>query len=99
MMSNEANERLKYTLNMCHLGHGSCDRHIFISKFISIRIKKDEVQGNEKCHAKIYDDQLNQWKTKIYTQHVPLRQNTEEKVRGTRKGLNFLKAVWDDENE
>ena len=28
------------------------------------------------------------------TQHVPLRQNTEEKVRG--KGL---KAVWDDTNE
>ena len=28
------------------------------------------------------------------TQHVPLRQNVEEKVRG--KGL---KAVWDDENE
>ena len=31
---------------------------------------------------------------KIDTQHVPLRQNTEEKVRG--KGL---KAVWDDANE
>ena len=31
---------------------------------------------------------------KIYTQPVPLRQNTEEKVRG--KGL---KAVWDDANE
>ena len=28
------------------------------------------------------------------TQYVPLRQNTEEKVRG--KGL---KVVWDDENE
>ena len=31
---------------------------------------------------------------KIDTQHVPLSQNTEEKVQG--KGL---KAVWDDANE
>ena len=31
---------------------------------------------------------------KIYTQHVPLRQNTEEKVRGKE-----LKVVWDDVNE
>ena len=65
-----------------------------LSKFISRRIKKGEDQGKEKCHSKIYDEQLSQWKTKLYTQHVTLRQNTEEKVQG--KGL---KTVWDDENE
>ena len=65
-----------------------------LSKFISNRIKKGEGQGKEKCHAKNYDEQLSQWKAKIYTQHVPLRQNAEEKVRGKE-----LKAVWDDENE
>ena len=31
---------------------------------------------------------------KIYNQHVPLRQNTEEKVRG-----KDLEAMWDDTNE
>ena len=31
---------------------------------------------------------------KIYTQHVPLRQIAEEKVRGKE-----LEAVWDDTNE
>ncbi len=31
---------------------------------------------------------------KIYTQHVPLSQNTEEEVRGKE-----LEAVWDDTNE
>ncbi len=31
---------------------------------------------------------------KIYTQHVTLRQNTEEKVRG-----KDLETVWDDTNE
>jgi hypothetical protein len=31
---------------------------------------------------------------KINTQHVPLRQNTQEKVQGKE-----LKAVWDDTNE
>jgi hypothetical protein len=40
------------------------------------------------------DEQLSQWEVKIYTQHVPLRQNAEEKGRGKE-----LKAVWDDENE
>jgi hypothetical protein len=51
-------------------------------------------KGN-KCHAKTHDDeQESQWDTKINTQNVPLRQNTEEKVRG--KGL---KVMWGDENE
>ena len=31
---------------------------------------------------------------RIYTQHVPLRQNTEEKVQGKE-----LKAVWGDTDE
>ena len=31
---------------------------------------------------------------KIYTQYVPIRQNTEEKVRGKE-----LEVVWDDTNE
>ena len=33
-------------------------------------------------------------KGKINTPHVPIRQNTEEKVRGKE-----LEAVWDDTNE
>ena len=42
-----------------------------------------------------YDDEKkNQWNAEINTQYVPLRQNTEEKVRG--KGL---KSVWNDTNE
>ena len=52
-----------------------------------------QVAGKEKCHAKNYDEQLSQWEAKIYTQHVPLRQNAEEKVREM-----GLKAV-DDSNE
>ncbi len=63
-------------------------------RFVSSRIKKGEDRGKEKCHTKNYDEQLSQWKSKIYTQHVPLRQNVEEKERGKE-----LKAVWDDENE
>ncbi len=31
---------------------------------------------------------------KIYTQYVPMRQNTEEEVRGKE-----LETVWDDSNE
>ncbi len=62
--------------------------------FISSRIKKDEGQGKEKCHAKsMMSNEANE-RLKRDTQHVPLRQNAEEKVRG--KGL---KAVWDDANE
>ena len=38
-------------------------------------------------------NEVNEW-LKRYTQHVPLRQNTEEKVRGKE-----LQEVWDDTNE
>ncbi len=65
-----------------------------MGKFIFIRIKKGENQGKEDCHAKsMMSNEVNE-RLKIDTQHVPLRQNTEEKVRG--KGLT---AVWDDTNE
>ena len=62
--------------------------------FIFSRIKKGESQGKEKCHSKsMMSNEVNE-RLKRDTQHVPLRQNTEEKVRG--KGL---KVVWDDTNE
>ena len=50
-------------------------------KFISSRIKKGEGQGKEKCHAKSMMSKEANERLKRDTQHVPLRQNTEEKVR------------------
>ena len=40
-----------------------------------------------------YDEHKSQWKAKIKTQHVLLRQNAEEIVRGKE-----VDAVWDDAN-
>ena len=58
------------------------------------RIKKDQDQGKEKCHGKsMVSNEVNE-NVKIYTQHVPFSQNTEEEVRGKE-----LEAVWDDPNE
>ena len=55
------------------------------------RIKKGQDQGKEKCHGKsMVSNEVNE-NVKIYTQHVPLRQNTEEEVRGKE-----LETVWDD---
>ena len=51
-------------------------------KFIFIRIKKGEDQGKEKCHSKSMMSKEANERLKRDTQHVPLRQNTEEKVRG-----------------
>ena len=63
-------------------------------KFIFSRIKKGEGQRIEKCHAKsMMSNEANE-RLKRDTQHVPLRQNAEEKVRGM-----GLKVVWDDVNE
>ena len=59
--------------------------------FIFIRIKKDKDQGKEGVTLN-YDEHKKQWKSKINTQHVPLRQNTEDKVRGKES-----EEVWDDE--
>ena len=76
---------------------------MFFKRFIFSRIKKDERQGKEKCHAKsMMSNEANErlkrdeylFLVGTQTQDVPLRENTEEKVRG--KGL---KVVWDDENE
>ncbi len=50
--------------------------------FIFSRIKKGEVQGKEKCHAKSMMSKEANERLKRDTQHVSLRQNTEEKVRG-----------------
>ena len=54
----------------------------------------DKWREEQSRSVQIVDPQQKEMIDKIYTQHVPLRQNTEEKVRG--KGL---KAVWDDANE
>ncbi len=56
--------------------------------FIFSRIEKGEGQGKEKCHAKSMMSKKTSERLKRDTQHVPLRQNTEEKVRGM-----TLKAV------
>ena len=56
--------------------------------FIFTRIKKDEGQGKEKCHAKSMMSKEANERLKTDTQHVPLRQNVEEKVR--EKGLKAV---------
>ena len=65
-----------------------------MSKFIFSRIKKDEGQGKEKCHAKSMMSKKANERLKRDTHHVSLRQNTEEKVRGM-----GLITVKDDANE
>ncbi len=50
-------------------------------------------QGKKGVTLKNYDEHTSQRKAKIYTQHVPIRQNTEEKVQGKE-----LKTGCDDEN-
>ena len=52
------------------------------------RIKKDEVQGKEKCHAKSMMSKETNERLKRGTQHVPLRQNAEGKIR--EKGLKVV---------
>ena len=51
-------------------------------QFIFSRIKKDGGQGKEKCHAKSMMSKESNERLKRDTQHLPLRQNVEEKVRG-----------------
>ena len=58
------------------------------------RIKKGEGQGKEKCHAKSMMSKEAHERLNRDTQHVPLRKNTEEKVRGKE-----LKTVWGDAND
>ena len=55
---------------------GQCERFICVSKFIFIRIKKDEGQGKEKCHAKSMMSKETNERLKRDTQHVPLRQKS-----------------------
>ncbi len=57
-------------------------------KFIFSRIKKGEGQGKEKCHAKSMMSKEANERLKRDTQHVLLRQNSEEKVR--EKGLKAV---------
>ena len=61
--------------------------------FIFSRIKKGEGQGKENVTIKLWWV-LESMKDQINTQHVPLRQKSEEKVRGKE-----LESVWDDTNE
>ena len=62
--------------------------------FIFSRIKKGKDQGKERCHAKPMMSNETNESLRIYTQHVPLRQNTEENVQ-----VKELKTVWVDTNE
>ena len=61
---------------------------IVICWFIFSRIKKGEGQGKEKCHAKSMMSKETNERLKRDTQHVPLRQNAEEKIR--EKGLKVV---------
>jgi hypothetical protein len=56
--------------------------------------QKTKDQGKEKCHTKSMMSNGSNERIKIYTPYVPLRQNTEEEVRGKE-----IKTVWDDTNE
>ena len=59
-----------------------------------IRVKKGESRGKQ-CHAEtMLSGEALRLSASIITQHVPLRQNTEEKVRG-----KVLEEVWSDEDE
>ncbi len=54
------------------------------------RIKKDLGQGKEKCHAKSMMSKVTNERLKRDTQHVPLKQNEEEKIytrEGTKSGV------------
>ena len=52
--------------------------HVIRAEFIFSRIKKDEDQGKEKCHAKSMMSKETNERLKRDTQHVPFRQNAEE---------------------
>ncbi len=57
-------------------------------QFIFRRIKKGEGQGKGNCHAKSMMSKESNERVNRDTQHVPLRQNVEEKIRE-----NGLKVV------
>ena len=71
---------------MTHIVYYESIKHGFGLFFI--RIKKGEVQGKEKCHAKSMMSKETNERLKRDTQHVPLRQNAEEKIR--EKGLKVV---------
>ena len=56
--------------------------------FICNCIKKGEGQGKEKCHAKSMMSEETNERLNRDTQHVPLRQNAEGKIR--EKGLKVV---------
>jgi hypothetical protein len=64
------------------------DYVVFDFWFIFIRIKKGEGQGKEKCHTKSMMSKEDNERLKRDTQDVPLRQNTEEKIR--ERGLKVV---------
>ena len=55
---------------------------VYIFQFIFIRIKKDEGQGKEKCHAKSMMSKETNERLKRDTRHVPLRQKRRKKYEG-----------------
>ncbi len=70
-------------------GTGTPEDILFLGGLIIfIRIKKDEDQGKEKCHAKSMMSKETNESLKRDTQHVPLRKNTEGKIR--EKGLKVV---------
>ncbi len=69
-------------------------RKVLFFDFIFNRIKNGEGQGKKRCHSKTMMFNETNERLRIYTQHVPLRQNMEEKVQGKE-----IKSVSDDVNE
>ena len=61
--------------------------------YIELKDLFTHVQKNSLQIFSDYDDQKSRWRGKMNTQHVPLRQNTEEKGLG-----KVLEVVWN-ENE
>ena len=56
--------------------------------------KKRRRPREDRCHTETMMSTKANDSLKINTHHVPLRQNTEEKIRGKE-----LEVVWDDVNE
>jgi hypothetical protein len=62
--------------------------------FISSSVKKAKGKERKSVTLKSMMSNGTNERLKIYTQHVPLRQNAEKKVR-----RKELETVWDDANE
>ena len=82
---NVAKRRTKW---VHHVAHRQSGEGTELGKVLH-QNKKTKTEG-KRCHPKTMMNIKNRWRVKINTQHVSLRENTEEKGRG--KGIE---AVWE----